>query len=179
MDNSARKSRDLLHLGAGADITGLLAKHELSDPIAIDSPAIHSAWINAAQSQMAQPTIETSSNYDESATALLRAAELEVRSEHALNYLGATQMDTDSEPLPKAIEAVCSRADSHPEELVPATWCGALLFRKGDLSGGQKSSDIAIARLQHAIALAPRDPVANCVLGRAYAWTDLPRRAGG
>jgi tetratricopeptide (TPR) repeat protein len=110
--------------------------------------------------------------YDESATALLRAAQFEVGSEHALNYLGATQMDTDSEPLPKAIEAVCSRADSHPEDLVPVTWCGALLFRRGYLSGDQKSSDVALARLQHAIALAPRDPVANCVLGRAYAWTE-------
>lgn len=113
--------------------------------------------------------------YDDSATALLRAAELEVGSEHALNYLGATQMDTDAEPLPKAIEAVCDRADSHPEEPVPVTWCGALLFRKGYLSGDQKSSDVALARLRHAIALAPRDPVANCVLGRAYAWTgNLP-----
>jgi tetratricopeptide (TPR) repeat protein len=110
--------------------------------------------------------------YDESATALLRAVQLEAGSEHALNYLGATQMDTDSEPLPKAIEAVCSRADTHPEDLGPVTWCGALLFRKGYLSGDQKSSEVALAHLQHAIALAPRDPVANCVLGRAYAWTE-------
>jgi tetratricopeptide (TPR) repeat protein len=110
--------------------------------------------------------------YDESATALLRAVELEVGSEHALNYLGATQLDTDSEPLPKAIEAVCSRADSHPNDPVPVIWCGALLFRKAYLSGDRQSSNVAVARLQHAIELAPRDPVANCVLGRAYAWTE-------
>lgn len=46
MNTSTKKSRrDLLHLGAGAGITGVFAKREL----AIESPGIHSAWINVSE----------------------------------------------------------------------------------------------------------------------------------
>lgn len=109
-----------------------------------------------------------SEKYDASATALLRATELEVGSEHALGYLGATQMDTDGEPRPEVLDTVCGRADSHPKDPVPLTWCGALQFRQSYLSGNLITARAAIQRLQQALVLAPNDAVATCVLGRAF-----------
>jgi len=117
---------------------------------------------------MAEYLIE---KYDESVSALLRAAQLDSNSERVLNYLGATQAESPAGPSPSALDAICGRAQTHPRSSIPATWCGALLFRKAYLAGDQPGARSAIQRLRFATTLAPKDPIANCFLGRALMWT--------
>lgn len=109
--------------------------------------------------------------YDESVSAFLRAAQLDSDSERALSYLGATQAESLAGPSPPAMDSICGRAETHPRSSISVTWCGALLFRKAYLAGDQPSARAAIRRLRSAIVLAPKDPVANCFLGRALVWT--------
>ena len=109
--------------------------------------------------------------YDESVSAFLRAAELDGDSERALNYLGSTQAEIPAGPTTSAINAICGRADTHPQRSIPVTWCGALRFRKAYLAGDQPGAQAAIRRLRIATTLAPKGPAANCFLGRALEWT--------
>jgi tetratricopeptide (TPR) repeat protein len=117
---------------------------------------------------MAEYLIE---KYDESVSAFLRAAQLDSDSERALSYLGATQVESPAGPSPSAMNAICGRAETHPRSSISVTWCGALLFRKAYLAGDQPGAQAAILRLHSAATLAPKDPVANCYLGRALMWT--------
>lgn len=109
--------------------------------------------------------------YDESVAAFLHADQLDGDSGRALNYLGSTQADSPAGPSTPAIDSICSRAQAYPRSSAPVTWCGALLFRKAYLAGDQPGAQPAIRRLRLATTLAPKDPVANCFLGRALAWT--------
>jgi predicted Zn-dependent protease len=108
--------------------------------------------------------------YEQSATAFLRAEQLDNDSGRILNYLGSTQAENPSGPSPQAIDAVCARADAHPRDPLALKWCGALLFRKIYLAGDQAGTEAAITRLRSAAALAPGDPVSSCFLGRALFW---------
>ena len=109
--------------------------------------------------------------YDESVSAFLHADQLDNDSDRALNYLGATQSESPTGPTPSAMDAICSRAETHPRSFIPVTWCGALLFRKAYLAGDQPGAQAATRRLRLAATLAPKDPVANCFLARALEWT--------
>jgi tetratricopeptide (TPR) repeat protein len=115
--------------------------------------------------------------YEQSAAAFLRAEQFENNSERILNYLGSTQVENPSGPSEQAIHALCSRADTDPHNTVAAEWCGALLFRKAYLDGDQAESKSAITRLRAATALAPKDPVSYCFLGRALFWDREPTEA--
>jgi tetratricopeptide (TPR) repeat protein len=109
--------------------------------------------------------------YKESAAEFLRAEQLENNSGRILNYLGSTQAENPSGPSQQAIDALCTRAQARPRDAVAAEWCGALLFRKAYLAGNQAGSQSAIVQLRLATALAPKDSVAYCFLGRALFWT--------
>jgi tetratricopeptide (TPR) repeat protein len=109
--------------------------------------------------------------YEESASAFLHAAQLENNSGRIWNYLGSTQTENPSGPSQQAIDGLCTRADANPRDAVAAEWCGALLFRKAYITGDRAGSEPAIARLRLATALAPKDPVAYCFLGRALFWS--------
>ena len=110
--------------------------------------------------------------YDDSESAFLRADQLDARSGRALGYLGATQADSTTGPSPTAVQVICDRADSHPENSTAVTWCGALLFRKAYLAGDLSGARAIIPRLRTASKFAPGDAVASCALGRALAWTE-------
>jgi tetratricopeptide (TPR) repeat protein len=110
--------------------------------------------------------------YDDSVAAFLRADKLDGGSGRAISYLGATQVDSAAGPVPAAVDAICSRADSHATESAAVTWCGAVLFRKAFLAGDQSAAPAAIRRLRVAAKLAPEEPVANCTLGYALEWTE-------
>ena len=110
--------------------------------------------------------------YDDSVAAFLRADKLDGGSGRAISYLGATQVDSAAGPVPAAVDAICSRADSHATESAAVTWCGAVLFRKAFLAGDQAAAPAAIRRLRVAVKLAPDEPVANCTLGYALEWTE-------
>jgi tetratricopeptide (TPR) repeat protein len=110
--------------------------------------------------------------YDDSVAAFLRADKLDGGSGRAISYLGATQVDSAAGPIPAAVDAICSRADSHPTESSAVTWCGAVLFRQAFLAGDQSAAPGAIRRLRTAAKLAPDEPVANCTLGQTLEWTE-------
>jgi tetratricopeptide (TPR) repeat protein len=110
--------------------------------------------------------------YDDSVAAFLRADKLDGGSGRAISYLGATQVDSAAGPIPAAVDAICSRADSHPTESAAVTWCGAVLFRQAFLAGDQSAAAGAIRRLRAAAKLAPDEPEANCTLGQALEWTE-------
>jgi tetratricopeptide (TPR) repeat protein len=115
--------------------------------------------------------------YDESVAAFLHANELDPSSERAFAYLGATQTESPGGPSPSAVQAICNRANSEPDAASPNVWCGALLFRKAFLGGDKAAAGTIIPSLRHAIHLAPQNPVANCSLGQALAWTDQVNEA--
>ena len=115
--------------------------------------------------------------YDDSVAAFLRADKLDGGSGRAISYLGATQVDSAAGPAPAAVDAICSRADSHAPESAAVTWCGAVLFRKAFLAGDQAAAPVAIQRLRTAAKLAPDDPVASCTLGYALEWNEQIREA--
>jgi tetratricopeptide (TPR) repeat protein len=110
--------------------------------------------------------------YEDSVDAFLRADKLDGGSARAMSYLGATQVVSPTGPLPAAVNAICGRADSTAAEATTVVWCAALTFRKAYLAGNQSSAPDVIRRLRVAAKLAPDDPVANCSLGQALAWTE-------
>jgi tetratricopeptide (TPR) repeat protein len=110
--------------------------------------------------------------YDDSVAAFLRADELDDGSGRSIGYLGATQVDSAAGPIPAAVDAICSRADSHPTQSAAVTWCGAVLFRQAFLAGDQTAGLGAIRRLRTAAKLAPDEPMTNCTLGQALEWTE-------
>jgi len=109
--------------------------------------------------------------YEDSVAAFLRANELDPESGRAMAYLGATQADSVVGPSSVAVQAICKRANSNPNDLSSNIWCGALMFRRAYLAGDYAAAEEAIPRLQRANRLAARNPVASCSLGRALAWT--------
>jgi len=109
--------------------------------------------------------------YEDSVEAFLRADKLDDKTGRAIGYLGATQLDSASGPIPAAINATCERAGSSTPESGSITWCAALLFRKAYLGGNESAAPDVIRRLQVAARLSPADPVANCSLGQALEWS--------
>jgi predicted Zn-dependent protease len=110
--------------------------------------------------------------FDDSASALLHANELEPQSELAVSYLGVTQTHRPDGPNPAAVAAICSSADSSAARPVASSWCGALLFQSAYLANNQSKAQQAIRRLRVAATLSPSDPVAICSLGEALAWSE-------
>lgn len=110
-------------------------------------------------------------NYEESASAFLRADQLDGNSGRAIAYLASTQLEIPTGPLPAAIDAICGFATRHPADGASAAWCGALLFRKAFLSDDKAAAPDVIRRLRLATRLAPGNSVANCSLGHALEWT--------
>ena len=161
-----KEERYRLALGAA------LMKYRAYEPAAEVFEQATSLLPNSARAYvglgMAEYLIE---KYDESVSAFLRAAQFDSDSERALNYLGATQAESPAGPSRSAMDAICGRAEAHPRSSIPVTWCGALLFRKAYLAGDQPGAQAAIRRLRSATMLAPKDPIANCFLGRALVWT--------
>ena len=109
--------------------------------------------------------------YDESVAAFLRADQLDGGSGRALNYLGATQLDSSAGPTPTAVSAICRRPDAGDAKPATDTWCSALRFRQAYLAGDRSAVPDIIRSLRAAATLAPGNPVANCELGRALEWT--------
>ena len=161
-----KQERYRLALGAA------LMKYHAYQPAAEAFEQAVSLFPNSARAYVGLGMAEyLTEKYDESVTAFLRADQLDNTSDRALNYLGATQSESSAGPSPAAVDAVCSRAQTHPRRSIPATWCGALLFRKAYLAGDQPGAQTAIRRLRVATTLAPKDAAANCFLGRALEWT--------
>jgi predicted Zn-dependent protease len=150
--------------------TALLRTHAFGRAQAVFEKAIQ-AFPNSARSYVGLALAEyMTEQYEASASAFLRADELDDHSGRMLNYLGSTQMESPSGPSPAAIDALCQRAEAHARDPVSAKWCGALLFRKNYLAGDQQGSEGAIRRLRAATVLAPNDAAAYCFLGRALFW---------
>lgn len=108
--------------------------------------------------------------YEESVSAFLRADKLDGESGRAIGYMGATQIENPTGPLPAAVHAACALTDSNRAKAI--TWCSALLFRKAYLEGNRGAASDIIPQLRAAVKLAPNDAVAVCSLGRALEWTE-------
>lgn len=109
-------------------------------------------------------------NYDESASDFLHADQLDGNSGRALGYLGSTQMEIPTGPTQSAVDAVCTRAASHPAEAIPVSWCGALRFRRAYLADDKSVAPDVIKHLRLANRLAPANALTNCYLGQALQW---------
>jgi predicted Zn-dependent protease len=68
------------------------------------------------------------------------------------------------------IQALCTQAGSHPRDPIFTEWCGALLFLKSYVAGNSSLTQPALAHLQRSVELAPRDHIANCIVGQTLSW---------
>ena len=128
---------------------------------------------NSWRIQLALGLVEHFAGSDaEASRVLVHAAELAPAPEIALKYVGAIQMDVTSEPDPAALAQLCGSADRHPKDGNLQYYCGALRFRKANLSGDKAHVDPALRRLQAAAGLLPKDASPRCQLAKAYRWLE-------
>ncbi|MFZ0411737.1 MAG: tetratricopeptide repeat protein [Candidatus Acidiferrales bacterium] len=124
--------------------------------------------------QLALGMVEHFGGTDDAATKyLLRAAELAPQPEEALQYLGDIQMDLASAPAPEAVAKLCQYSDRQPKDGQMEYYCGALLFRRDDITGEKTDAAEILRRLHASVALLPKDDAApHCQLGKVYRWLD-------
>ena len=70
----------------------------------------------------------------------------------------------------RLITPICQRAEAEPQDGLAATYCGALLLCKAFATGDKSQSKEILRRPAEAVQLSPKDPLANCQLGRALEW---------
>jgi len=108
----------------------------------------------------------------EASRILVHAAKLAPKPEVALKYVGEIQMDLTSAPDPTALAQLCGSADRHPKDGNLQYYCGALRFRRDNLSGDKEYADEELRRLHAAARLLPQEASPHCQLGKAYRWLE-------
>jgi tetratricopeptide (TPR) repeat protein len=108
----------------------------------------------------------------EASRILVHAADLAPEAEVALKYVGDIQMDLTSAPDPTALAQLCGYADRHPKNGNLQYYCGALLFRRNNLSRDKVHADEMLRRLHTAAGLLPKEASPHCQLGKAYRWLE-------
>jgi tetratricopeptide (TPR) repeat protein len=121
--------------------------------------------------QLALAMVEHFAGTDEEATRyLLHAAELAPEPETALRYLGDIQINQPSAPDPAAVAKLCEYSDGQPKDGHMQFYCGAVLFRRDNLTGDKTHPDQILRRLHASAGLLPKDASPHCQLGKAYRW---------
>src|SRR5207253_3772565 len=108
----------------------------------------------------------------EASRILVRAAELAPQPATALRYLGDIQMDQASAPDSAALAQLRRYADQHPQSGREQFYCGALLFRRDNVSGDKSHTAEILQRLHAAVRDLPQDAAPHCQLGKAYRWIE-------
>jgi tetratricopeptide (TPR) repeat protein len=108
---------------------------------------------------------------------LLGAAKLDSSDELAARYLGEITLQDSAEPNPDAVAQICAFADAHPSSKSAGALCGAVLLRVSEESGDISREPEILRRLQHAVRIAPQEPLARCQLGRAFEWSQEWQKA--
>ena len=103
---------------------------------------------------------------------LVHAADLAPEPEVALKYVGDIQMDLVSAPDLAALTQLCGYSDRHPKNGTLQYYCGALLFRRNNLSGDKAHADEMLQRLHAATGLLPKEAAPHCQLGKVYRWLE-------
>jgi len=128
---------------------------------------------NSWRIQLALGLVEHFAGSDaEASRILVHAAELAPEPAGALQYVGGIQMDLTSAPDPAALALLCGYADRHPKDGNLQYYCGALRFRRDNLSGDKARANETLLRLHAAASLLPNDASPHCQLGRAYRWLE-------
>jgi tetratricopeptide (TPR) repeat protein len=108
----------------------------------------------------------------DSVRILLEAAKLDTTDVLATRYLGEIVLQDSAVPDPAAINQICAFADAHPATENADALCGGVLLRVAEDNADSSRRQEVLRRLRHAVAIAPRDPVAACQLGKAWEWSE-------
>ena len=108
---------------------------------------------------------------------LLEAAKLDSSDELAARYLGEITLQDSAEPDPAAVAQICAFADGNPSSKSAGALCGAVLLRVAEEGGDTSRKPEILRRLQHAVQIAPQEPLARCQLGRAFEWSEEWQKA--
>ncbi|GAC1689554.1 MAG: hypothetical protein NVS9B5_29740 [Terriglobales bacterium] len=109
--------------------------------------------------------------------ALLEATQLDPHNETAARYLGEITLQDAATPDPTAVAQVCKFADERPKSKSAAAFCGGILLRLARDTGETTHKVEIFRRLQHAVHVAPGEPIARCQLGQAFEWAGEWREA--
>jgi tetratricopeptide (TPR) repeat protein len=107
----------------------------------------------------------------DSIRALLEAARQDPKEELATRYLGEITLQDSAAPDPEALAQICAFADAHPSSNSASALCGGVLLRVSEESGDESRKPEILRRLQHAVRIAPQEPLARCQLGKAFEWS--------
>jgi tetratricopeptide (TPR) repeat protein len=107
----------------------------------------------------------------DSIRTLLEATNLDPKDELAARYLGEITLQDPAAPLPAAVAQICAFADTNPSSKSASALCGGVLLRVSEESVDDSSKPEILRRLQHAVRIAPQDPLARCQLGKAFEWS--------
>lgn len=108
---------------------------------------------------------------------LLQAAKLDSSDELAARYLGEITLQDSAEPRPAAVAQICAFADAHLSSKSAGALCGAVLLRVSEESADVSRKPEILRRLEHAVQIAPQEPLARCQLGRAFEWSQEWQKA--
>ena len=109
--------------------------------------------------------------------ALLEARRLDPSNETAVRYLGEITLQDTAVPVPTAVAQVCKFADERSKSKSADAFCGGILLRLARDSGETTHKMEIFRRLQHAVRVAPSEPIARCQLGQAFEWAGQWREA--
>lgn len=107
----------------------------------------------------------------DSTRTLLAAAKMDPNEELPSRYLGEIGLQDSAAPNSDAVTQICSFADSHPSSKTADALCGGVLLRAAEDSGDDARKPEILRRLQHAVRIAPQEPLARCQLGKAFEWS--------
>ena len=102
--------------------------------------------------------------------ALQEAAKIDPQDAIVARYLGEITLQDTSTPDPPAIAQECSFADEYPQNRTADAFCGGILLKAAHDSGDISRRPEILRRLRHAAQIGPREPLAQCQLGKAFEW---------
>jgi tetratricopeptide (TPR) repeat protein len=108
----------------------------------------------------------------DSVRTLLEAAKLDTTDVLATRYLGEIILQDSAVPDPAAVNQVCAFADTHPLSESADALCGGVRLRIAQDNSDPSRRQEILRRLRHAVAIAPRDSLAACQLGKALEWSE-------
>jgi tetratricopeptide (TPR) repeat protein len=107
----------------------------------------------------------------DSIRTLLGATKLDPKDELAARYLGEITLQDTAAPDPAAVAQICAFADEHPSSKSAGAICGGVSLRVSEEAGDVSHRPEILRRLQQAVRIAPKEPLARCQLGKALEWS--------
>lgn len=104
--------------------------------------------------------------------ALLEASRLDPKDETAARYLGEITLQDTASPDPAAAARLCRFADQHPKNKTADAFCAGVLLRLARESEDVSRRPEILLRLQHAVRVAPAEPIVRCQSGKAFEWAE-------